>query len=213
MKLNRIAPIALILALGLFLYFLFFGQETNLATSAVAIADTAAYNQEIRAERVEKDEFMRTNADSPMADKSAFNGLLYYGPDPAYRVTARIEPFADKTQKLVVRMSDGTEEVYSKVAHVVFSLGGSAHRLLVVSTGDTYSILFRDATSNKETYGGGRYLDLNADQLTGSQTVLDFNAAYNPYCAYNPSYACPVPPAENVLDVSVKAGERYVPHE
>ena len=213
MKLNRIILAALLLALCLFLYFTFFDSSTNPSTGSVAVADTATYNQEIRTERIKKDEFMRTNAESPIADKSAFNGLLYYGPDPGYRVTARLEPFADKTQKLVVRMSDGTEEVYSKVAHAVFSLEGSAHRLLIVSIDDTYSILFRDATSNKETYGGGRYLDLTADQLTSSQAVLDFNTAYNPYCAYNPSYACPIPPAENVLNVSIKAGERYVPHE
>ena len=213
MKLNRLILLIVLLALSLFLYFTFFSQETNVSAGAMAVADTAAYNQEIRTERVKKDEFMRTNAESPFADKTAFTGLVYYGPDPAYRVTARLEPFADKTQKLVVRMSDGSEEVYSKVAHAVFSLGGSTHRLLIVSIGDTYSVLFRDATSNKETYGGGRYLDLDADQLTGSQTVLDFNTAYNPYCAYNPGYACPIPPAGNLLDVSIKAGERYVPHE
>lgn len=213
MKLSRFVLGAFVFALGLLLYFTFFEQETNLSASTVAVSDTAAYSQAIRAERVEKDEFMRTSADSPITDKSAFAGLLYYGPDPAYRVTARIEPFADKTQKLVVRMSDGSEEVYSKVAHAVFSLDGKAYRLLIVGTGDSYSILFRDATSNKETYGGGRYLDVDADQLTSNQTVLDFNTAYNPYCAYNPDYACPIPPASNVLDVPVKAGERYVPHE
>lgn len=213
MKLNRIILAALLLALGLFLYFTFFGQETSVSSGAMAVADTAAYNQEIRTERIKKDEFMRTNADSPVPDKSAFPGLVYYGPDPAYQVTARLEPFADKTQKLIVRMSDGSEEVYSKVAHAVFSLDGKAHRLLIVSIDDTYSILFRDATSNKETYGGGRYLDLDANQLSGNQIKLDFNTAYNPYCAYNPNYACPIPPAGNVLDVAIKAGERYVPHE
>ena len=214
MKLNRLVIGACLLAIGLFAYFTFVNQETSSASAgAIAVADTATYNQGIRTERVKKDEFMRTNADSPIADKTNFSRLLYYGPDPAYRVTARLDPFADKTQKLVVRMSDGSEEVYTKVAHAVFSLDGKAHRLLVVSIGDAYSILFRDATSNKETYGGGRYLDLDANQLTGNQTVLDFNTAYNPYCAYTPNYACPIPPAENVLDVPVRAGERYVPHE
>lgn len=213
MKPSRIIFIGSVAAVSLLVYFLFFGQETSSSSGPAAVSDTTVYNQEIRVERAEKNEFMRTNADSPIADKAAFTGLVYYGPDPAYRVTARLEPFADKTQKLVVRMSDGSEEVYSKVAHVVFSLGGKAHRLLVVGIDDTYSILFQDATANKETYGGGRYLDLNADQLTGSQAVLDFNTAYNPYCAYNPNYACPIPPAENRLDVAIKAGERYVSHE
>lgn len=213
MKSTRLIFLIVLLALGLVLYFSFGSGDTSLPPGGIADADTAAYNQDVRAERTEKDSFFRTNADSPIADRNAFRGLSYYRPDPAYRVTARLEPFADKTQKLVVKLSDGTEEVYSKVAHAVFSLGGKTHRLLIVSIGDTYSILFRDATSTTETYGGGRYLDLKADQLTGNQIVLDFNAAYNPYCAYNPSYACPIPPAENVLSIPINAGERYVPHE
>ena len=106
-------------------------------------------------------------------------------------------------------MSDGSEEVYDKFAHAVFSLKGETCRLLIVKLGDTYSILFRDATSTKETYGGGRYLELSPADLTDNQAILDFNKAYNPYCAYNVGYACPLPPKENTLLVAVKAGERY----
>lgn len=196
-----------LLGLGLlaFLYVTFFSEST----SADASVDPARYRQELLDKRTKKDNDFRSGSDSPVPDKAHFKGLSYFAPDPAYRVTARLEPFADKTQKLVVRMSDGSEEVYEKFAHAVFRLNGETCRLLVVKVDDTFSILFRDLTSGQETYGGGRYLELDPKQMADTQAVLDFNTAYNPYCAYNPGFACPLPPAENKLPVAVKAGERY----
>ncbi|AQG80346.1 DUF1684 domain-containing protein [Spirosoma montaniterrae] len=203
---NKVLLLSLLAVFCAVLYVTFF-SETDTNTVSV---DPQQYRQEVETSRAKKDAFFKTGADSPLTDKSKFTGLLYFPPDPAYRVLARLEPFADKTQKLVVRMTDGSEEVYEKFAHAVFSLNGEACRLLIVKLGGTYSILFRDATSGKETYGGGRYLELNPDQLTDSGALLDFNTAYNPYCAYNHTYACPLPPAENTLKIAVKAGERYV---
>lgn len=171
-----------------------------------------AYTQQIKAERAQKDSYFKTNTDSPFKDKNQFKGLSYFPADLTYRVEARLEPFADKTQKMVVQLSDGSEEVYEKYAHAVFSLNGDIFRLLIVKQKDNFSILFKDATSGHETYGGGRYIDLSPAEMTGSQVIIDFNAAYNPYCAYNPDYACPLPPAENSLSIPVKAGERYVEH-
>jgi uncharacterized protein (DUF1684 family) len=69
------------------------------------------------------------------------------------------------------------------------------------------SVLFRDATSGKQTYGGGRYLDYPLSEIKNNVIVLDFNKAYNPYCVYQATYACPVPPAENTLTASIQAGE------
>jgi len=174
------------------------------------VTDPNTYKQQIGAARRQKDDFFRTGADSPLPDKARFSGLRYFGPDLSYRLTARLEPFADKTQKLVVPMSDGSEEVYDKFAHAVFSLNGTTGRLLIVKSGDTYSVMFRDATSGKETYGGGRYLELEPADLADNRAILDFNKAFNPYCAYNPNFACPLPPAENTLPMPIKAGERYV---
>lgn len=205
---NRFLLVGLLLLIGFVLYYAFFDGGM---VSPVGVSPET-YRQRVDAARREKDRFFRTSAESPLPDKAGFAGLRYYRPDLGYRVTARLEPFADKTQKLVVRMSDGTEETYDKFAHAVFSLNGETGRLLIVKLGDTYSILFRDATSGKETYGGGRYLELEPADLTDNRAVLDFNRAYNPYCAYNPGYACPLPPAENTLPVAVKAGERYVEH-
>ena len=199
----------IILALLSAYYAFFEGNTTSLTDGLDGSVNPETYRQQVNAARKKKDSFMQTDAGSPITDKTAFKGLLYFKPDLSYRVVARLEPFADKTQKLVVRMSDGSEEVYDKFAHAVFSLDGNACRLLVVKLQDTYSILFRDATSGKETYGGGRYIELDLAELTDNHAVLDFNAAYNPYCVYNPTYACPLPPAENTLSVAVRAGERY----
>lgn len=192
------------------LYFSFFDNNKSAGAGGLdAAVNPDQYRQQVEEERKKKDEFFRTGSDSPLTDKTNFKGLSYFAPDPAYRLVARLEPFADKTQKLVVHMTDGSEETYDKFAHAVFTLNGETCRLLVVKFQDTYSVLFRDATSGKESYGGGRYLEIPTAQITDSQILLDFNTAYNPYCAYNPTYACPLPPAENTLPVAVNAGERY----
>ena len=202
-----------LLILVVFYYTFFDGSSLTSAGDVSELANPGTYRQQVETKRTEKDQFFRTDSQSPIADKSSFRGLSYFAPDPAYRVVARLEPFADKTQKLVVRMSDGSEEVYEKFAHTVFSLNGEAYRLLVVKLGNTYSILFRDGTSGKETYGGGRYLELDPAGITDTRAVLDFNAAYNPYCAYNPAFSCPLPPTENKLTTAIKAGEKYVAHQ
>ncbi len=207
---NRFFLTGLFLLVLLVLYYSFFDGTNGTPTGGLNESiDPEVYRQQMDSARKQKDNFFLTDAGSPILDKTAFKALTYFEPDPAYRVVARLEPFADKTQKLVVRMSDGSQEIYDKFAHAVFSLNGTACRLLVVKLQNTYSILFRDVTSGKETYGGGRYIELDPAKLTDTHVVLDFNTAYNPYCAYNPTYACPIPPAENTLSVAVRAGEQH----
>ncbi|GAB4028411.1 DUF1684 domain-containing protein [Spirosoma gilvum] len=199
----------LLVALVVIYYTFFDSSNTTSADGLNESINPETYRQQVDSDRRKKDEFFRTGSESPIKEKTTFRGLSYFSPDPSYRVSARLELFADKTQKLVVRMSDGSEEVYDKFAHAVFKLNDETCRLLVVKLQDTYSILFRDATSGKETYGGGRYLELDPAKLIDNRAILDFNTAYNPYCAYNPTYSCPIPPAENTLTVAVKAGEKY----
>lgn len=210
---NKYFLSGLLLTALLLLYFSFFDGTNASLTNGRDTVQPDVYRRQITDERRKKDQSFRTGTDSPITDKAAFTGLRYFAPDPAYRVQARLEPFADKTQKLVVRLTDGSEEVYDKYAHAVFSLNGKTCRLLIVKLGDTYSILFRDATSGKKTYGGGRYVELDPADLTDTQVLLDFNEAYNPYCAYNPGYACPLPPTENTLPVAINAGEQYMDHQ
>jgi uncharacterized protein len=166
------------------------------------------YKTNLVTQRKNKDAFFRTNADSPLENKATFAGLSYYPVAPDLVVNARFEPFADKTQKLVIALSDGSEEVYEKYGHAVFKLQGEICRLLILKHDKIYSILFKDTTSGKKTYGGGRYIDLDDTAFGDNEVEIDFNTAYNPYCVYNHNYACPLPPAENTLPVAVEAGEK-----
>ncbi len=166
------------------------------------------YKSQLVTQRKSKDVFFKENPDSPVENKTTFTGLSYFPVSPDYQITARFEPFADKTQKLIVALSDGSEVVYEKYGHAVFKLQGEVCRLLILKHDNIYSILFKDATSGKTTYGGGRYIDLKDSEINGNEVKIDFNTAYNPYCVYNHTYACPLPPAENTLPVAVEAGEK-----
>src|SRR5690606_19990472 len=110
--------------------------------------------------------------------------------------------------------SAGTEQHYAEAGTLRFTLDGEplvlhAYRGLTI-TADSLFVPFRDATSGTESYGGGRYLYVPLP--VGETVALDFNAATNPYCAYSPAYACPIPPEENTLAVPIRAGEKAPPH-
>ncbi len=179
---------------------------TSSSDDAIA-ANPAAYKTKILQERADKDEQFKSGEDSPIKDKEAFHGLHYFEPSLAFRIKANISPYMQDDKEVIVKYTDGTTEKYEKYGYANFSVEGQAQKLLLLKNEGTISVLFRDATSGKQTYGGGRYLDYPADQIKNNTIVLDFNKAYNPYCAYQESYACPVPPAENTLTVAIAAGE------
>lgn len=174
--------------------------------------DETGYVQGIQKERETKDRFMRTSAESPFASApDEYKGLNYYPADSKYRVVAnlqRIEP----RKPVVLATNDGSEERYLEYAYAEFKLDGVSNRLLILEIADgAYQgklfLAFGDETSARETYGAGRYLDVT--KTPGSNTItLDFNLAYNPYCAYNDSFTCPLPPRENLLSVAIRAGEK-----
>ena len=87
-----------------------------------------------------------------------------------------------------------------------FSLGGRELQLAAYDQGHELFIPFRDATSGTDSYGAGRYVE--AHPLGQKRYAIDFNSAYNPYCAYNENWSCPLPPRENWLDVPIRAGEK-----
>ena len=103
--------------------------------------------------------------------------------------------------------STGDRRTYSRAGRFVFIVDGQECSLSLYSHDDPSSLFlpFRDATSGKETYGAGRYLDLTVE--IDGQIDLDFNLAYNPLCAYNEGWSCPIPPVENWLTVPIHAGE------
>jgi uncharacterized protein len=170
------------------------------------------YHLRITKEREEIDRFMKTSAESPIPDKAGFQGLKYFPTDAKYRVVADLSPIEDK-KTVTLSTSDGVEQRYVEYAYAEFTLDGKENKLLILESVDsnakkgTLFLAFADATSASETYGAGRYLDVT--KTPGASTItLDFNKAYNPYCAYNDTYSCPFPPAENILAIPIRAGEK-----
>lgn len=177
--------------------------------------DAQQWEQELRHHRDQKDQFFAEHRQSPIPaeEREAFDGLNYYDPDPAYRVQATFE--ADEGDETIeMEMTAGQPAEYERVGRLRFELDGEEHELAAYSqVGEERSSLFvpfRDKTTGQGTYGAGRYMELEVeDELEdGEQVPLDFNLAYHPFCAYNESFACPLPPEENWLDVAVEAGER-----
>lgn len=165
--------------------------------------DTAA----LLRHRATKDEFFATSPRSPLppGHGAGFDGLDYYDPDPDLVFTVPIEP-GDGTE-VRVQTSDGGERLYRRFGRVSFEVEGEPTSLTLYTTDHPgLFVPFRDATSGAETYGAGRYLDV-APNDDGTVTI-DFNYAYNPFCAYDDAYSCPLPPGDNWLKVPIRAGER-----
>jgi uncharacterized protein (DUF1684 family) len=178
-----------------------------------ATSEDDGARRQLEAFRRQKDKFFSENPDSPILpeEKGQFTGLKYYPIDLAYRVVARLvsEVHAGIFR---VQTTTGGHKEYARVGRLEFELNGQRLSLTAFMPpadeplhGNRLFVPFRDRTSGKETYGAGRYLDLN--KKATDEYVLDFNRAYNPYCAYSPYYSCPLPPGENNLPVEVRAGE------
>jgi uncharacterized protein len=165
--------------------------------------------------RAAKDAFFRDDARSPLTpeQRSSFEGLEYFDEDPALVIRARIETEGvDPNERIVMQTTTGDERVYRRAGKVRFEVAGEPAEVTLFSSRDMHELFlpFRDATSGAETYGAGRYLEVDPPDDEGS-VVVDLNYAYNPYCAYNPEWSCPIPPVENRLSVSIRAGERSFP--
>lgn len=185
--------------------------------SAVAYMFTAAESPEAYIEKIEKErerqfKYLRFNVESPLTEdqKRNLQTLTFYEINPEYKVKARLIPIENKKVRQVP-MTDGSTERYIEHSFAEFELGGKTNKLLLlqsVSESDmrNFFLAFADETSGRDTYGGGRYLNVRQD---GKNSItIDFNLAYNPYCAYNPDYACPLPPKENLMTISIEAGEK-----
>jgi uncharacterized protein (DUF1684 family) len=158
--------------------------------------------------RGQKDRYFKLSPDSPIPpdQRAEFAGLSYYPENADLRLVVRVEEFDTKEPVQMITSTGGVQE-YVRWGRFQFEVGGEPAALTVyyASWGD-YFVPFVDATSGMETYGAGRYLELE-EQADGS-FVADFNLAYNPYCAYSEDYSCPIPPAENRIGVPIRAGER-----
>lgn len=170
--------------------------------------DPDEYREEIMKDRADTDRFMRFSDDSPFKKTDVpFDSLNYFQPSLDYKITARFIPVEKRVTRSLAT-NEGTKEDYLTYGYATFELHNQPQKLLILENveDDKLFVPFGDLTSANETYGGGRYLDV---EHNGSGSItLDFNKAYNPYCAYGGDYTCPLPPKENLMDVAVRAGER-----
>jgi uncharacterized protein len=164
-------------------------------------------------ERRDKDEaFKGENSPLSSAERAGFKGLSYYPVDPQFRFSL---PLKRHPQPAALKIATNTGEMRGALRYgeFEFQVNGQpcvlqAYRMEDMQTqgGAALFIPFRDATSGKETYGSGRYIELKEN--TSGVYTLDFNRAFNPFCAYNGTYSCPIPPSENILKVRIEAGEK-----
>ena len=173
--------------------------------------------------RAGRDELFRTHPQSPVAEdgRAGFGGVQYFPGDPAYRFRARVTPPAgDAEEEIVIETGGEDGDIrYRRAGRLEFEVDGTLCAVTVfvmTSYGHGLFIPFRDGTSGKETYGGGRYLldtvkntdGLALELVNGyGEVEIDFNYAYNPSCAYDPRWLCPLAPRENWLPVPIRAGE------
>jgi uncharacterized protein len=146
------------------------------------------------------------DAESPVL--TGFDGIGTFGFDPRWRVSVRFEPY-DPPRTLPIPSITGVAEEEVSPGAVVFTHEGAEHRLDVTGQPGSarYFLVFGDATNGRDTYGGGRFLYLDAPDADG-RTVLDFNRSYNPPCVFTPYATCPLPPPQNRLPFRVEAGEK-----
>jgi uncharacterized protein (DUF1684 family) len=159
--------------------------------------------------RASKDDFFRSGHQSPLLHEQqpGFAGLDYYAENA--ELALELTPEVFEQQELVeMQTSTGTLASYWRWAKIRFEVDGREVELTIFRDADSGGLFlpFVDAGAGSETYGAGRYLDLH--QLEDGRLLIDFNYAYNPYCAYNERWTCPIPPAENRLEVPIAAGER-----
>lgn len=201
MKTKNIIVILIIIVVVAGIYYSFSGSETS-----------EVYIAKIEQLRKEKNNSIQEGDDSPFGDSIEFKGLKYFPVDGKYRVDARLVEIQQK-KPVSLPTSDGKQKTYLEYAYAEFTLEGTKNKLVILEIMDmgpyrgTLFLAFSDKTSADETYGAGRYLDIK--KVPGAKSVtLDFNEAYNPYCAYNDNYSCPFPPKENILTVAIRAGEK-----
>jgi uncharacterized protein (DUF1684 family) len=170
------------------------------------------YRQAIASERMAINEYFFNPKESPLDSHLfyTFKGIKFFPISEKYRVKASLSLLKNDSVFELPHSHDATKP-YKQYAVASFELLGKSYELLVLEQvvkkpgAENYLLLpFTDATSNIETYGGGRYIDL--DKTAGTEITIDFNKAYNPYCLYNSKYTCPIPPKENKLPIRVEAG-------
>ncbi len=171
------------------------------------------YQDEIDDFWEDKHDFFRNSQASPFTQTGTeYHEVEFFPADPKFKVTATLDRFTTREIETIGN-SDGTTTRYLKFAIARFEIDKQPQQILILKTlgfGNQYLTAFGDETSGSSTYGGGRYLDLSIGK--SDRIEIDFNKAYNPYCAYFEDFTCPLPPIENLMNIAIEAGEKVYPH-
>jgi uncharacterized protein (DUF1684 family) len=185
-------------------------SETTLKTDADGPPDIVTAGR-VQFFIIDRDGRLAARVKDPEAlTRRTFAGIEYFAIDPSFRVAARLEPY-DAPREVAVPTELGIDTTYVSPGLLRFTIDGKEQSLEPYFSGpqnERYFLLFRDATSAVTTYGAGRFLYTSAVDETGT-TVIDFNLAYNPPCAFTPYATCPLAPPQNWLQASIEAGEKY----
>lgn len=157
--------------------------------------------------RAQKDQFFKTHPQSPLsaAQKALFTHLDYFPPMPRLVYEVTLVPHEEQPD-VPIQTNTGEVRWYRRYAWFAFTADDQDARLTVYQTPHGLFLPFVDSLAGQETYSAGRYLE--PVELSETRLLVDFNEAYNPYCAYSPYYSCPITPAENHLKLAIRAGEK-----
>ncbi len=157
--------------------------------------------------RAQKDDFFRSDYQSPLTpdQRREFTGLRYFPENPALRLELQVGP-ASGEDRVEMQTSTGDVQVYHRHGRLHFQVEGQDAELTLFEGPNGFFLPFVDSLAGKETYPAGRYLD--PEVLPDGRFLVDFNLAYNPYCAYNDHWSCPLTPFENRLPLPIRAGEK-----
>lgn len=162
---------------------------------------------DLTAYRMEKDQFFGRHPQSPLTpdQRQSFTGLKYFPENDELRLEVEVELFKDQ-ESMQMQTSTGGVQTYVRHGRFKFQVEGEDAELTIYQNEHGYFLPFVDSLAGRETYPAGRYLEPEA--LPGNRFFVDFNLAYNPFCAYNEMWSCPITPAENRLKVPIRAGEK-----
>jgi len=157
--------------------------------------------------RAEKDEFFKSHRQSPLKpeQKRSFTGLNYFPENDELRLEVVVEPLKDD-QPVQIQTTSGGVQIYFRHGRFKFSVDGQETELTIYRSEHGFFLPFVDSLAGEETYPAGRYLE--PEELPGNRFLVDFNIAYNPLCAYNEMWSCPITPVENRVKVPIRAGEK-----
>ncbi|HKK79567.1 MAG TPA: DUF1684 domain-containing protein [Phaeodactylibacter sp.] len=176
------------------------------------------YQQHIADHRAAYKQAFVDDSHAPL-DEAGVEKLAFFPPDSAYRVKAAFER-TKEAEPFDMATYSGITKPYVQYGTLTFELHDTTLQMAVYQSlrlvrmpqyRDHLFIPFKDVTNGEATYGGGRYMDISKNDIKEGQLQIDFNKAYNPYCAYSDGYNCPIPPVANHLPVAIEAGERSYP--